>query len=126
MSEKFRILIGTYPFGKSGARPLEILKETGWELVFNPYHRRLKATDVHELVKDVDAIVAGTEPYTAETLEAAQHLKVIARVGIGLDSVDLDYCKDRGIAVTYTPDAPSDGVAELTVANILNLLRHVH
>ena len=51
---------------------------------------------------------------------------MISRVGIGLDSVELEYCRDRGIAVTYTPEAPSDGVAELALANILNLLRHIH
>ncbi len=72
------------------------------------------------------AVIAGTEPYNADTLAAADSLKVISRVGVGLDSVDLEYCRDRGIVVTYTPEAPADGVAELTVANILNLLRHIH
>jgi D-3-phosphoglycerate dehydrogenase len=121
-----KILIATYPFGETGRRPFEILEATGWELVANPYKRRLKAGEVVKHLPDVDAVIAGTEPYTAETLAGASRLKVICRVGIGLDNVDLDYCKRRGIMVTYTPEAPSDGVAELTVANILNLLRHIH
>jgi D-3-phosphoglycerate dehydrogenase len=121
-----KILIATYPFGETGRRPLEILQATGWELVPNPYRRRLKSGEVMKHLVDVDAVIAGTEPYTAETLTQAQRLKVIARVGIGLDNVDLRYCREHGIRVTYTPDAPSDGVAELTVANILNLLRHIH
>lgn len=121
-----RVLIATYPFGTTGRKPLDLLDETGWELVFNPHHRRLTGQDVADLLPDVDAVIAGTEPYNKETLATADRLKVISRVGIGLDSVDLDYCAKRGIAVTYTPDAPSDGVAELTVANILNMLRHIH
>ena len=121
-----KILTSTYPFGKTGRKPLDILEETGWEIIHNSYGRRLKANEVINIIQDVDAVVAGTEPYDAETLKNAKNLKVIARVGIGLDSVDLKYCKENNIQVTYTPDAPSQGVAELTVANILNLLRHIH
>ncbi len=121
-----KILIAAYPFGKPCRKPLDILEATGWVLVFNPHSRRLKAGEVESLISDVDAVIAGTEPYTADTLKDARNLKVIARVGIGLDSVDLNYCREHNIVVTYTPDAPSDGVAELTVANILNLIRHIH
>lgn len=121
---KYRILIATHPFGKTGRKPLELLQETGWELVFNPHGRRLKKGDIPELIEGVDAIIAGTEPYSEEVLRKSK-LKVISRVGIGLDSVPLKACKEMGISVTYTPDAPSQGVAELTVANVINLARHV-
>jgi|SRR5690606_5417678 len=121
---KYRILIATHPFGKTGRKPLELLQETGWELIFNPHGRRLKKSDIPELIEGVDAIIAGTEPYSEEVLRKSK-LKVISRVGIGLDSVPLKACKEMGISVTYTPDAPSQGVAELTVANIINLARHV-
>jgi len=121
-----RVLIATSPFGSTGREPLDLLDGTGWDLRMNPYGRRLKAGEVSEHIADVDAVIAGTEPYNAETLVRAKRLKVISRVGIGLDSVDLAYCRSNGIRVTYTPEAPSDSVAELTVANILNLLRHIH
>lgn len=121
-----KILLATYPFGATGKKPLELLEQTGWELVFNPHHRRLKPHDVTDLLEDIDGVIAGTEPYNSETLRSANRLQVISRVGIGLDSVDLKHCRDNNIQVTYTPDAPSQAVAELTVANILNLLRHVH
>ncbi len=121
-----KILISAYPFGKPNRVPLELLECTGWELIANPHRRRLKAGEVEDLIRDVDAVIAGTEPYTAETLSNARNLKVISRVGIGLDNVDMSYCREHRIRVTYTPEAPSDGVAELTVANILNLLRHIH
>ena len=121
-----KILIATYPFGKTGTKPLELLEQSGHELIFNPYHRRLKKGEVNNLIEGVEAIIAGTEPYNEETLKDAKNIKVISRVGIGLDSVDLEYCHKKNIKVTYTPEAPSDGVAELTVANIINLLRHIH
>jgi len=121
-----RILLATWPFGVTGRRPLELLEQTGWELVFNPHQRRLRASDVSNLLVDIDGVIAGTEPYSCETLRNAGRLRVISRVGIGLDSVDLQYCYDNNIQVTFTPDAPSQAVAELALTNILNLLRHVH
>ena len=121
-----RVLIATYPFGVTGKKPLELLEATGWDLVRNPHHRRLKPGEVGEHLAGVNAVIAGTEPYNESTLSDARELKVISRVGIGLDSVDLAFCRSHGIRVTYTPEAPSDGVAELTVSNILNLLRHIH
>jgi len=120
-----RILIATFPFGRTGRKPLDLLEGTGWDLVMNPHGRRLKRGEVGGLVRDVDAVIAGTEPYTAETIAGAERLKVISRVGIGLDSVDLAACRERGIIVTYTPDAPSQAVAELAVGNVINLCRHV-
>jgi D-3-phosphoglycerate dehydrogenase len=121
---KYKILIATHPFAQTGRKPLELLESTGWELKFNPFQRRLKAGDIEEIIEDVDAIIAGTEPYPAEILKKSK-VKVISRVGIGLDNVPLKACRDMGIEVTYTPDAPSQGVAELTVANIINLARYV-
>ena len=120
------ILIATSPFGETGRKSLNILEESGHKLIFNPLGRRLKKGEVSEFIHKVDAVIAGTEPYNEETLKNAVNLKVISRVGIGLDGVDLNYCQNHNIKVTYTPEAPSDGVAELTVANILNLLRHIH
>jgi len=120
------VLLAGYPFGACDPRPLAMLKAAGCRLVPNPYRRRLKAGEVNELLQGVDVVIAGTEPYTAETLSRADQLKAICRIGIGLDNIDLPCCHRKGIIVTYTPDAPSDAVAELTIANILNLLRHIH
>jgi len=56
----------------------------------------------------------------------AKHLKLISRVGIGLDSVDLLAAERRGIQVSYTSDAPAPAVTELTIGLMLSLLRSVH
>jgi D-3-phosphoglycerate dehydrogenase len=124
MNNKYRILIATYPFAKTGRKPLEILEQIGCEIIHNPYGRRLKEDEVGELIKDVDIVIAGTEQYSIDNLKKSK-LKAICRVGIGLDNVPLKECKEFGIQVTYTPDAPSQGVAELTLANIINLSRQI-
>lgn len=122
--EKYKILITTFPFGECGIKPLQLLESSGNEVVNNPMKRRLKASDIPELIKNFDIIIAGTENYPIEAL-ASSNVKAICRVGIGLDNVPLNYCKEKGITVTYTPDAPSQGVAELAVANMLNLSRMI-
>ena len=124
-NHKYRILIATYPFGRAGREPLDLLEQTGWQLLFNPFDRRLAADDVERLVSDVDAVIAGTEPYDRRIIQKAKKLKVISRVGVGLDGVDLDASKELGICVTFTPEAPSQAVAEVTIGFIINLCRHI-
>ena len=59
-----------------------------------------------------DVLIAGTEPITAEVMSRAKRLRLVARVGIGLDSVDLQAARARDILVSYTPDAPAPAVAD--------------
>jgi D-3-phosphoglycerate dehydrogenase / 2-oxoglutarate reductase len=73
----------------------------------------------------VHGVIAGTEPYNKETLENANDLKVISRVGVGLDSIDFEACDEKNIKVTYTPEAPAEGVADLALAQIINLFRSI-
>ncbi len=56
-------------------------------------------------------MIAGTEPPTAAVLESASRLRAISRVGVGLDSVDLDAAERLGIEVFNTPDAVTDAAA---------------
>lgn len=122
-----KILITTVPFGEFDATPLTLLQEAAGEAQFvvNPIGRKLKEHELAELAPEFDVLIAGTEPITRRVMEAAPKLKLISRVGIGLDSVDLQAARELGIAVSYTPDAPAPAVAELTLAHMLNLLRHL-
>jgi phosphoglycerate dehydrogenase-like enzyme len=69
--------------------------------------------------------IAGLDEIDASVLEAAKQLKIIARYGVGVDRVDLQAATRLGIVVTITPGANSVAVAELTVALILALARHL-
>ena len=119
------MLITTIPFADKDPRPLHVLEQVGAEVIINPLGRKLTDADLAEIIVDVDILIAGTEPVTEAVLERAAQLKLIARVGIGLDSVDLHAARKRGITVSYTPDAPSPAVAELTIGLMVDLLRSV-
>ena len=118
-----RVLVTTHPFGEIDHDPIDLLKTEGIPFDLNPAKRRLRELELAELIGPYNALIAGTEPITPLVLEKAANLSLIARVGIGLDSVALGAARARGIAVTYTPSAPSPAVAELTVGQMLALLR---
>ena len=121
-----KVLITTVPFGNKNQLPINLLKRNGFEYLINPAGKKLTEDELADLVTDFDVIIAGTEPITKKVIDRASNLKMISRVGIGLDSVDLLEAKKQNIAVSYTPDAPAPAVAELTVGMMLTLLRSVH
>jgi len=117
------VLVTTYPFGEIDRDPIALLETEGISYALNPAKRRLKEAELAEIIAPYEAMIAGTEPITESVLRKAPQLRLIARVGIGLDSVDLQAARARGVAVTYTPAAPSPAVAELAIAQMLALLR---
>jgi D-3-phosphoglycerate dehydrogenase len=118
-----KILISTSTFGVQSQEPLERLRKAGFEIVMNPHGRKLKPAEVIELAHGAVGMIAGTELLNEEVFSRTLALKVISRCGSGLDTLDLNAARRRGIDVLTTPDAPVQGVAELTLAMILSLLR---
>ena len=121
-----KVLITTIPFGDNDRSPLDLLEKAEIEYLINPFNKKITEGQLTDLITNFDAIIAGTEAITEKVLSRATNLKLISRVGIGLDSVDLFAARKRGIKVSYTPDAPSLAVAELTLGLMLTLLRSVH
>ena len=121
-----KVLITTVPFGDKNRLPLELLESAGVEYLINPLKKKLTEDELLEIVTDFDIIIAGTEQITSKVMDRARNLKMISRVGIGLDSVDLLAAEERGIKVCFPPDAPAPAVAELTIGLMLSLLRSTH
>lgn len=120
----FRVFISTVPFGAIDPVPLSLLRGVaGCQVMLNPLDRRLREDELAGLLPDVDVLIAGTEPITAHVMDNAPRLRLISRVGIGLDNVDLAAARARGIRVAYTPEAPAPAVAELAIGQMLNALR---
>lgn len=79
--------------------------------------------ELGRLLADVDAVLAGTEPYTRDVLARAPRLRVIVRFGVGYDAIDLTAADAQGIAVATTPATNHEAVAEHTLAMIMALAR---
>jgi phosphoglycerate dehydrogenase-like enzyme len=101
-----------------------ILREAGFEIRLPPPDvDTMRAEVLAELVGDAEAAIAGMEPYNRAVLDGAPHLRVIARCGVGYESVDVAACDERAIAVTTTPGTNHHSVAEHALAMMLALSR---
>jgi D-3-phosphoglycerate dehydrogenase len=121
-----RIAIGPSSFAEEDDAPLRRLKETGCEIVPNPFARRLTEAEIIAHLRGVDGLIAGLEPLNARVItSAAPKLRAIARVGIGVDNVDFDAAAKHHVKVSSTPEGPTQAVAELTLAAMLALCRRL-
>jgi D-3-phosphoglycerate dehydrogenase len=86
----------------------------------------LNATEVAERIRGAHAlIVRSAVKVTTEILVAADALKVIGRAGIGVDNINVDAATERGVVVLNTPDANATTTAELALAHMFSLSRHL-
>jgi len=120
-----KVLVSPSSFGKCGDEPLEKLKSKGYQIIHNPYGRKLTADEVVDLAGEMDGAVAGVESYSKKVIDQLPALKCISRVGVGVDSIDLEYCNDKNIKVIITPEGPTQAVAELSIGLAFNLLRRI-
>ena len=121
-----KVAITTTSFGKYDSAPLTQLQDEHISYLLNPHGRKLTRDEVIETAKDVDGIIAGTEPIDAKVLDHLPRLKAISRCGAGMDNVDLEEAERLGVKVFNTPYGPTLAVAELTLGLILDLLRKVN
>ena len=99
-----------------------ILRPTGAEFVSGQYRTREQLLPV---VVDADVVITQFASLTAEVIGAMSKAKAIVRYGIGVDNIDLDAAKAKGIPVANVPDYCIDEVADHTLAFMLGLTRQV-
>ena len=120
-----KVLIATSTFAVTSTEPVDFLKKNNIAFVLNPHKRTLTEEEVIRYAQGCTGIISGNEPLNGRVIAALPALRCISRVGIGLDNIDPDAARERGIVVKNTPAAPTRAVAELTVAMILDLCRGV-
>jgi len=108
------------PIAKEG---IEILKNSGFEVVEKT---GMPPEELIKTIPDFDAIIVrSATKVTKEVIEAGKKLKVIGRAGVGLDNVDAEAAKAKGIKVVNTPAATSISVAELALGMMLSAARMI-
>lgn len=102
---------------------IEILKNAGFEVV---QKTGLSPEELAKVIPDFDGIIIrSATKVTKEVIDAANNLKVIGRAGIGLDNVDRNAAKERGVKVVNTPTATSISVAELALGMMFSAARRI-
>jgi phosphoglycerate dehydrogenase-like enzyme len=120
-----KILVTPRSLTKGGDPSLALLEKAGHKLVFCTPGKAPDEQELLGLVPGCAGWLAGVEKITDKVLARADCLKAISRNGTGVDSIDLAACERRGVNVLRAEGANARGVAELTIALMLSLLRSV-
>jgi D-3-phosphoglycerate dehydrogenase len=105
---------------------IQDLKNSGFEVVEQFY----EVEELKQQIKEFDVIVVRSatkvrEPIIDAALETGR-LKLIIRGGVGVDNIDVEYAKSKGITVANTPNASSASVAELAIGHMFCIARYMH
>ena len=125
-----KVLVSNVVMVNERARFDRVLREIGCEPVWapdlTPYGQFLSEAQCLSLVGDIDGWLAGDDRISRDVLQAAlPRLKVIAKWGTGLDSIDCSAAADLGVPVLNSAGAFADAVAEVAIGLILNVTRHL-
>ncbi|MCI5082014.1 MAG: D-2-hydroxyacid dehydrogenase [Saprospiraceae bacterium] len=108
---------GIHPDGKI------LLEEAQYEV----HTEKVPQDQLMEVLPDFDVvIVRSSTKIRQELIDACPKLKIIARAGVGMDNIDAEYARSKGITVMNTPEAPAQAVAELVFAHMFSLVRKLH
>jgi D-3-phosphoglycerate dehydrogenase len=102
----------------------DLLDESPLEVRFPDKDRPLDEAELIELVRGCAGLIVGVDPVTERVLEAGP-LRVVVKYGSGTDNIDLGAAERLGVKVSSTPGANARSVAELTIALLFALARHV-
>jgi len=102
---------------------IKILKDAGFEIDISP---EISYEELKGKVRNYDVLVVRSRTkVTREIIEAGEKLKVVGRAGAGIDNIDVEAAKEKGVKVLNTPEAPAIAVAELTMGLLLSLARQI-
>lgn len=115
----YRVLVSDY-IHEDG---IQILKQKGLHV---DIRTDITSEELQEIIGNYDVlIVRSRTKVRRDVIEKAKKLKIIARAGTGLDNIDVNVAREKGIKVINTPEGPSRSVAELVIALIFALFRNI-
>jgi D-3-phosphoglycerate dehydrogenase len=119
-----RVLITTTSFMDTPGIHHDLLREEEYEIL--TARGPLEEGQMVDLVGDVDGIICGDDAITRRVIEKAlPRLKVVSKYGIGVDRIDLEAARERGLTVTYTPGVNEVTVAEHVFGLTISLARNI-
>jgi len=117
------VVIASRSFASTDPEPLALLRRADLTVVHPEHPPRDDALTT--LLEDADGLIIGAIPVTAAHFAAAPRLRVVAMHGVGVDHIDLEVARQRGIIVTNAPGSNDGSVADLAIALMLACLRRI-
>lgn len=105
---------------------IEELKEKFSSVTINTEGKRYGGRDLIDFIGDADAVIVGLEDYNKYIIDSCPSVKFVAKYGVGLDNVDIDYCREKGIKIGWTAGVNKLSVAEMAIGYMLMLSRNLY
>jgi D-3-phosphoglycerate dehydrogenase len=120
-----KVLIATRSFGSGSARPMQMLQDAGVEVVWVDANSSSVQDEMLGLAPQLSAIIVGLVPITGKMIEQAAKLKVVSMYGVGVNHIDLEAARKKGVVVTNCPGSNDQSVADLAMGLMLSVARNI-
>ena len=114
---------------RSFCRSVEL--RTRLDNVFNDvkYNDQLEHFNEESLIKffsDAEAVIVSEDKISKNVIDALPNLRILAKFGVGLDSIDIEYLKEKNIILGWNPGINAEAVAQLSLSYIILMLREAY
>ena len=125
LNKKYNLLITAIPFIPIIKRFEKKIKKRGINYTLLKSRQQVSEKQFFKIIHKYDAILSGDDEITKKVIDKAINLKVISKWGTGIDSIEHEYAKKKGIKVFNTPGAFTNGVATMAISMILAFYRKI-
>lgn len=119
------VIVGPVRYAELCGRGRQLLVDNGFTLIENESTVPWEAEQLNAVIGSADAAVVGVEVFDEAALRRAGSLRILSRLGVGLDNIDLEFARERGVDVVNVPGGNAAAVAELALGLILGSLRNI-
>lgn len=120
-----KVLIATRSFGSASPRPMQMLMDAGVEIIWVDANSPSVQDDILRLVPEASAIIVGLVPITEKIFENSSKLKIVSMYGVGVNHIDLEAARKKGVIVTNCPGSNDHAVADLTMGLMVTVARNI-
>lgn len=120
-----KVLIAKPNYAKYSLTGYKMLQDKGYTIIETDLERDYTLEELKCIIGDIDGVIADSEPWCDEAFSAAPKLKVVARYGTGMNTVDTEAAKQHGVICTNCPGVNANSVAEHILALMLSAVRDI-
>jgi len=117
--ETRKIVITPRGFAKCGVHNAQIMKDAGFEVVYNDTGLAYTKEEFYQITEDATGVIVGVETVDKAYIDSHPKLKAVVKFGVGTDNIDIDYCNEKGIAVGRTVGSNARSVAETAISFVI-------
>ncbi|MHC1782622.1 MAG: phosphoglycerate dehydrogenase [Anaerolineaceae bacterium] len=120
-----KVLIATRSFGSTSPKPKQMLEDAGVEIIWVDANSTFVQDEILELIPQISAIIVGLVPITEKIFNKSTKLKIVSMYGVGVNHIDLEAARRKGVIVTNCPGSNDQAVADLTLGLMISITRNI-